>query len=164
MHSWFDLWTLDLNGPEDAKGIRKAGELITTMLDEEIASSGIPASRVILGGFSQGGALAVHTAMKYHKRLAGIVALSCWLPLHKEYPAAALEANRDIPLIQCHGDKDFVVPFKWGQLSSEIIKSFNSNSEFKVYKEVAHSSSEEVSMIKLYDVRLLNHLFLGFHQ
>lgn len=87
MPSWFDLKTLDANGPEDEEGIRKATEGIHALINSEI-EAGIDASRIILGGFSQGGALALYSGMVYPKKLGGIMALSCWLPLHKSFPAA----------------------------------------------------------------------------
>uniref|UniRef100_T1L506 palmitoyl-protein hydrolase n=1 Tax=Tetranychus urticae TaxID=32264 RepID=T1L506_TETUR len=70
MPSWFDLMTLTHNGPEDAEGIAN--------------KHNIPAERILLGGFSQGGALSLHTGLRYSKPLAGILAFSCWLPLHKD--------------------------------------------------------------------------------
>lgn len=145
MPSWFDLTTLDISGPEDEKGIKKAAESITKMLDEEQSSSGIASNRILLGGFSQGGALALHTGLRYPKQLAGLAGLSCWVPLHKQYPAEASAANKDIPILQCHGDSDHIVPFVWGQMTSNILKELAPQSEFKVYKGLAHSSSDQVT-------------------
>lgn len=87
MPSWFDLKTLDIGGPEDEEGIKAASKQVHTMIDNEV-KSGIPASRILIGGFSQGGALALYAALNYPERLAGVVALSCWLPIHKGFPAA----------------------------------------------------------------------------
>lgn len=87
MPSWFDLKTLDANGPEDEDGIKRATELIHKMIDDEV-KEGIAPHRIVLGGFSQGGALALYSALIYPKPLAGVMALSCWLPLHKTFPAA----------------------------------------------------------------------------
>jgi len=143
MPSWFDLITLDANGKEDAKGIAKAGESIQKMLDDEQSKSGIRSNRIILGGFSQGGGLALHSALRYPKPLAGILALSCWLPLHKDYPGVLNSANKDIHLLQCHGEADHIVPVKWGEMSSNIIKQLSSKSDFKKYRGLAHSSNDE---------------------
>ncbi|KAK6630838.1 hypothetical protein RUM43_013502 [Polyplax serrata] len=142
MPSWFDLKTLDANGPEDEEGIRKATEGIHALINSEI-EAGIDASRIILGGFSQGGALALYSGMVYPKKLGGIMALSCWLPLHKSFPAAVVGENAQVPIIQCHGDCDPIVQYKWGQMTASYLKSFATDVEFKTYRGMMHSSSEE---------------------
>ncbi|XP_050441253.1 acyl-protein thioesterase 1 isoform X2 [Adelges cooleyi] len=141
MPSWFDLFTLDESGPEDESGIKEAAKVVHKMIDREIETSNVPSSRIALGGFSQGGALALYSAFTYPKPLAGIMALSCWVPLHKTFPAAAI-GNKDVPIIQCHGDCDPIVPLKWGQLSASILKSFAKNIELKTYRGLMHSSSD----------------------
>ncbi|XP_049859659.1 acyl-protein thioesterase 2 isoform X2 [Schistocerca gregaria] len=141
MPSWFDLRTLDANGPEDEEGIKRATELVHGMIEQEV-KAGIPSNRIVLGGFSQGGALALYSALKFPKPLAGVIALSCWLPLHKQFPAAAV-ANKDIPYIQCHGDCDPIVPYKWGQMTASLLKQFLRQIEFKTYRGMMHSSSDE---------------------
>lgn len=87
MPSWFDLKTLDINGPEDEAGILRATENIHSLISTEI-KGGIPSNRIMLGGFSQGGALALHAALTFPQPLAGVMALSCWLVRHKAFPAA----------------------------------------------------------------------------
>lgn len=85
MPSWFDLKTLDISGPEDEAGIKAAAKMVHEMVTKEI-HDGIPASRIMLGGFSQGGALALYSALTYAEPLAGVMALSCWLPLYNTFP------------------------------------------------------------------------------
>jgi lysophospholipase-2 len=87
--SRFDLRTLDANGPEDEEGIRRATELVHSMIEQEI-KGGIASNRIVIGGFSQGGALALYSALLFPKPLAGVIALSCWLPLHKQFPAVSV--------------------------------------------------------------------------
>ncbi|XP_026817282.1 acyl-protein thioesterase 1-like [Rhopalosiphum maidis] len=141
MPSWFDLFTLDESGPEDDEGIKKAAKIVHSLIDREIETYNIPSSRIALGGFSQGGALALYSAFTYDKPLAGVMALSCWIPLHKTFPAAAI-SNKDMPIMQCHGDCDPIVPLKWGQLTASILKSFAKNTELKTYRGLMHSSSD----------------------
>lgn len=141
MPSWFDLKTLDIGGPEDEPGIRAARDDIHGMINKEV-SAGIPANRIVLGGFSQGGALALYSALTYEQPLAGVVALSCWLPLHKQFPDAKVSSD-DVPIFQAHGDYDPVVPYKFGQLSASLLKSFMKNVTFKTYSGLSHSSSDE---------------------
>jgi lysophospholipase II len=80
MPSWFNIFSLELSGPEDEEGIKEAAKSVHGMVNNEI-NAGIPAERIILGGFSQGGALALYSALTYPKRLGGVIGLSCWLPL-----------------------------------------------------------------------------------
>lgn len=141
MPSWFDLYTLDESGPEDECGINKAAKVVHSLIDNEIQNSSIPSTRIAIGGFSQGGALALYSAFTYDKPLAGVMALSCWIPLHKSFPAAAV-GNKDLPVLQCHGDCDPIVPLKWGQLTASILKSFDKNTELKTYRGLMHCSSD----------------------
>jgi len=136
--SWFDLLSLDASGPEDEEGIKKAASLINGIIDEEI-KSGIPAERIMIGGFSQGGALALYVALTSTLQLGGVVALSCWLPLHKQF---AGKPAIGIPCFQAHGDCDPIVPYRWGQMSASMLKQLMSNHNFKTYKGMMHSSSE----------------------
>lgn len=85
----FDLRSLDSTGPEDEEGIRKAAEMVHSLVAEEVAA-GIPTTRIVLGGFSQGGALAMYSALTFPEPLAGIIALSAWLPLHQKFPAVSI--------------------------------------------------------------------------
>lgn len=145
MNSWFDLLTLAPDGKEDQKGILAACNTVMQMVADEETKSGIPTKRIAIGGFSQGGGLAVHTGLRYPKPLAGVLALSAWLPLHKDYPGAASEANKNIPMLQCHGDADVIVPYPWGSRSASLISSFNPQHEFKTYPGMGHSSCNQVN-------------------
>lgn len=143
MPSWFDLYSLDIAGKEDLEGIRAAAKKVHALIDKEVAD-GVPANRVVLGGFSQGGALALYSGLTYAKKLAGVVSLSCWLPDHKNFPKlVAGNPNLDTPILQCHGDCDPVVPFKWGQMTSSVLKTIVKNITFKSYSGLQHSSSPE---------------------
>lgn len=141
MPSWFDLKTLDVSGPEDEDGIKKASQNVHSMIQSEL-SAGIPANRIVVGGFSQGGALALYAALTFPQRLGGVIALSCWLPLHKQFPNSKTSPD-DVPIFQAHGDFDPVVPYKFGQLSASLLKSFMKNVTFKTYGGLSHSSSDE---------------------
>lgn len=141
MPSWFDLKTLDISGPEDAEGIRKASQNLHTLINSEI-SAGIESERIIVGGFSQGGALALYSALTFPKPLGGVISLSCWLPLHKQFPGLKISPD-SIPIFQAHGDFDPVVPYKFGQLSASLLKTFMTNVTFKTYSGLSHSSSDE---------------------
>lgn len=155
MPAWFDLKSLDPSGPEDEKGIEKSKAVVDKLIEDEI-KNGIEPSRIVLGGFSQGGALSLYTMLTNKHKIGGLVALSCWLPLHKKFPGSAVAENRDVPCLQVHGDCDPVVPYRWGQLTSTTLKAFMGNHEFKTYKGLAHTSSAaEMQDIKDFLLQLL---------
>lgn len=141
MNSWFDLKTLDISGPEDEAGIKDATKLVHGIINSEI-KSGIASNRIMLGGFSQGGALALYAGLTMSEPLGGIIAFSCWLPLHRTFPDAKLTPS-EVPVFQCHGDCDPVVPYKMGQMSASIIKSFMKDATFTSYRGMSHSSSAD---------------------
>ncbi|XP_035230864.1 acyl-protein thioesterase 2-like [Stegodyphus dumicola] len=154
MPSWFDLRSLDADGPEDEEGIKRASEAVFQMIANE-EEKGIPSHRIALGGFSQGGALALYSALRCTKPLAGVVALSCWLPLYKQFPVAAV-GNLDIPVLQCHGELDTVVPYKWGKMTHELLKTFMTNVELKTFNGLCHTSCEtEMNEVKVFLERIL---------
>ncbi|XP_003697332.1 acyl-protein thioesterase 2 [Apis florea] len=140
MPSWFDLRSLEPSGPEDEEGIRRAAEMVHSLIAEEVAA-GIPTKRIVLGGFSQGGALAIYSALTFPEPLAGIIALSAWLPLHQKFPGS--NRNKNTPLLQCHGDCDPIVPYRWGQLTASVLKQFMTQTEFKTYRGMMHASCDE---------------------
>ncbi|KAG9511400.1 Acyl-protein thioesterase 1, partial [Fragariocoptes setiger] len=149
MNSWFDLRGLSASDPEDDVGIKKAAKDIHNEI-ESLVKSGIPHDRIIVGGFSQGGALALYASLTYPKTLAGVVGLSCWIPLHKDFPGAANSANLTTPIFQGHGDADCIVPLIWGQASRDKLKTFlKDNYTFKVYNGLGHSiCDQEIKDVK----------------
>jgi len=144
MPSWFDLKSLDPSGPEDEAGVKAAAAYVNTLIEAEVAA-GIPSERIVVGGFSQGGALALYTALTTPHRLAGVVGLSCWMPLHRSLAALSPAAvvNRDIPFLQAHGDMDPTVPCLWGQMTAQLLGQILTKHEFKVYKGLMHSSNDD---------------------
>ncbi|XP_036377298.1 acyl-protein thioesterase 1 isoform X2 [Megalops cyprinoides] len=142
MPSWFDIIGLSPDADEDESGIKQAAENIKALIDQEV-KNGIPSHRIVLGGFSQGGALSLYTALTTQQKLAGVVALSCWLPLRSSFPqAAANSCNKDMHVLQCHGEADPLVPLVFGCLTVEKLKSVvnPTNVNFKTYPRMPHSS------------------------
>jgi len=140
MPAWFDLVSLDPQSAEDEAGIKKSVKEVEKLIAAEI-SRGIPAERIVIGGFSQGGALALYTGLSTVHKLAGIVVLSTWFPLHKTMQSVV--RNLDVPVLHCHGDCDPLVPYKWGQMTSTLLKRVLERHEFKTYKGIGHSSCPE---------------------
>uniref|UniRef100_A0A8I3X249 Acyl-protein thioesterase 1 n=1 Tax=Callithrix jacchus TaxID=9483 RepID=A0A8I3X249_CALJA len=144
----FDIIGLSPDSQEDEPGIKQAAENIKALIDQEV-KNGIPSNRIILGGFSQGGALSLYTALTMQQKLAGVTALSCWLPLRASFPQGPINgANRDISILQCHGDCDPLVPLMFGSLTVEKLKTLvnPANVTFKTYEGMMHSSCQQEMM------------------
>ncbi|KAI9581246.1 hypothetical protein GQX74_013833 [Glossina fuscipes] len=141
MPSWFDIKQLDMSGTENEESLLAATSTIHELVDNEIGK-GVPSTRIVLGGFSQGGALALYAALTYTKPLAGIIGLSTWLPVHQKFPNAKRNSNT-IPIFQAHGDIDPVVRYNYGQLTAKILESFMENVTFHTYHGLMHSGSDQ---------------------
>lgn len=94
-----DIIGLDMSTEEDRKGLDDSAIRVKSMIEAEI-SGGISADRIVVGGFSQGGALALHLGLRSSHKLAGCVAFSAWVPLHKDYPQALSETSKSLPILQ----------------------------------------------------------------
>ncbi|MBZ3882969.1 Transcription elongation factor A protein 1 [Sciurus carolinensis] len=146
MPSWFDIIGLSPDSQEDEPGIKQAAESVKALIDQEV-KNGIPSNRIILGGFSQGGALSLYTALTMQQKLAGVTALSCWLPLRASFPQHPISGpNRDISVLQCHGDCDPLVPLMFGSLTVEKLKTLvnPANVTFKIYEGMMHCSCQQL--------------------
>lgn len=111
MPAWYDIFTLDIAGNQDTSGIRAAETMLVELIEAEIAR-GIAAERIVLAGFSQGGAIALQTALRYPKTLAGVLALSTYLPLAECVDSEKSTANLGLPVFMAHGRSDTVIPFQ----------------------------------------------------
>jgi phospholipase/carboxylesterase len=116
MRAWYDIVNPGFLDPEDADGIAASRQAVETLLARE-AQRGIPPGRTVLAGFSQGGAIALHTALRHAQSLAGVLALSTYLPLAERLAAEASEANRKVPIFMAHGHFDPVIPLRLGEAS-----------------------------------------------
>ncbi|XP_065751755.1 acyl-protein thioesterase 1 isoform X3 [Phocoena phocoena] len=154
----FDIIGLSPDSQEDETGVKQAAERVKALIDQEV-KNGIPSNRIILGGFSQGGALSLYTALTTQQKLAGVTALSCWLPLRASFPQGPISGvNRDISILQCHGDSDPLVPLMFGSLTAERLKTLvnPANVTFKTYGGMMHSSCQQEMMdIKQFIDKLL---------
>lgn len=109
MRAWYDIKTLGGSWVEDVAGIRESAGVVEQLIAGELAR-GIVAERIVLAGFSQGGAIALQTGLRHSARLAGILALSTYLPLSDSVAGEASAANRKTPILMCHGVQDPVIP------------------------------------------------------
>ena len=120
MRAWYDIVGLNRTGPQDTPGIHASAARIGALLDAEIAS-GIASTKLILAGFSQGCAMALHTGLRFHQALGGIAALSGYLPVESTLAAEASAANRQLPILMVHGTADPVLPHAMGAHSRDLL-------------------------------------------
>jgi len=140
MRAWYDVKWGDLEGrtkQADETGIRESQRAIERLIDREI-ERGIAAGDVVLAGFSQGGAMALQTGLRHRGKLAGVMALSTYLPLHESVGKEAAADNRKIPVFMAHGTQDGVVPYEMGTRSRDLLVQQGYEVEWHEYP-MAHS-------------------------
>jgi phospholipase/carboxylesterase len=132
MRAWYDIKTLTAEGRADEAGIRESAARLGGLIEDERAL-GIAAGRIVIAGFSQGGALALHAALRHPEPLAGILALSSYLPLQALLAAELAEANRQTPILMCHGQYDPVLPLALGVAACNWLRAAGYRVEWKEY-------------------------------
>jgi len=132
MRSWYDIKSMDLHNRADLEGVLASEKLVKGLIQEQI-DSGIPAEKIILAGFSQGGVLSLFTALRFEHSLAGILALSCYLPTADKLPEQCHSANADTPILQNHGERDGVVPISAGKIGNDLLNAAKYNVTWKSY-------------------------------
>lgn len=149
MPAWYDILTLggSLRDNEDERGIRQSAALIEALIARE-EERGVPASRVVLAGFSQGGAMALYVGTRYAKSLAGIVALSAYEVLPGTRQAEAQDANKLTPLLVCHGEHDPMVPWQGGRMLYETYSKDGRPAEWHTFPMEHQVCTEEIEVIR----------------
>ncbi|GMR08140.1 MAG: alpha/beta hydrolase [Gammaproteobacteria bacterium] len=120
MPAWYDIVSQDFYQQQDQVGIERSGEQLRALIRRE-RDAGIAAKHIILAGFSQGGAIVLHTGLRYPHRLGGIMALSTYLPLADSLEAEAHAANKDVPIFMAQGTEDPVVPPILAENSKDLL-------------------------------------------
>jgi phospholipase/carboxylesterase len=146
MRAWYDILGFDRRAKEDSAGIRASAVAVAELVDREI-ERGLSSDRIVLAGFSQGGAIALHTALREPRRLAGVLALSTYLPLAATLASERNAANAAIPLFMAHGTDDPVLPLELAENSRRALEAFGYSVDWHAYP-MAHSvCMEEVGAI-----------------
>lgn len=138
MPAWYDILGLKENSLEDAAGINDGLMALNRLIEEEL-QRGIPPERIILVGFSQGGALALHCGLRYHLGLGGIIGLSTYLPLADTLVAENNPANRHTPIMLAHGADDDLLPPTFGQTAANTLINQGYKVDWLLYPRLAHS-------------------------
>ena len=146
MRAWYDILGFDRHAKEDVGGIRASATAVGQLIEREI-ERGMPSERIVLAGFSQGGAIALHTALRESRPLAGVLALSTYLPLVTSLASERSAANAGVPIFMAHGTSDSVLPFALGESSRRALEALGYVVDWHSYS-MAHSVClEEVSAI-----------------
>jgi phospholipase/carboxylesterase len=144
MRAWYDIRALAGVRREDEAGVRQSARQIEALLERE-RQRGVAPRRLVLAGFSQGGAMALHVGLRYPERLAGVMALSSYLPLADTLAAEAAPANRDVPIFWAHGVHDPMIPLAMAELGRQQVAALGYAIEWHQYA-IPHSvSAEEIA-------------------
>ena len=155
MRAWYDIYGLTPISREDETGISESQAAINALITKEI-NRGIAPERIVLAGFSQGGAIALHAALRYPQRLAGVLALSTYLPLKDKLTAEKSIANQTIPIFMAHGVDDDIITMERCQDSLADLQAQNYQIDWHEYP-MAHSvCMAEIADIQLFLSTLLN--------
>lgn len=146
MRAWYDVLDLNSADRQDAKGICDSERRVRDYIRAE-NEAGIASQRIVIAGFSQGGAITLHTSLRYPEQLAGILALSTYVPLHDRLPAEALEANRQTPIMMCHGTYDPVLPIALGNASRDGLRTMGYSVAWHEYPMQHAVCAEEITAI-----------------
>jgi phospholipase/carboxylesterase len=146
MRAWYDVYGWGRDVPEDAAGIRASAAAVTRLIDREIERA-VPAERIVIAGFSQGGAIALHTALRESRRLAGVLALSTYLPLAGSLAVERTQANAAVPIFMAHGTEDAVLPLTLAEASRRLLEAQGYAIDWRVYAMGHTVSMEEIGAI-----------------
>ncbi|XP_005409335.1 PREDICTED: lysophospholipase-like protein 1 [Chinchilla lanigera] len=146
---WFDRFKISNDCPEHLESIDVMCQVLTELIDEEVRG-GISKSRILLGGFSMGGCMAMHLAYRNHRDVAGVFALSSFLNKASAVYQALQKNDDALPeLFQCHGTADELVLHSWGEETNLVLKSLGVNTKFRSFPNVYHEFSKpELEQLK----------------
>jgi phospholipase/carboxylesterase len=143
MPGWYDVKAMDLTAEEDAQGIQESEKILKDYIAQEI-ERGISAQHIILAGFSQGGAIALYTGLRYPETLAGVMALSSYLPLAETLEKQRHEANDLVPIFMAHGQHDPVILFAQAEQSYVLLEQLGYKVEFHDYRMEHQVCQDEI--------------------
>jgi phospholipase/carboxylesterase len=154
MRAWYDIRTLGAGLVEDTAGMAAASALVLGFLQRE-AELGIAHRRIVLAGFSQGGAMALHVGLRAPEALGGIIGLSTYLPLRERLATEASAANRATPILLCHGHDDAVLPFQLGELARDSLRALGYTVQWHAYPMGHQVCGEEIDAVAAWLTRVL---------
>ena len=154
MRAWYDISRLDRAANEDLAGFKDTDAKLRALIARE-QTRGIPANRIVLGGFSQGGAVSLYTGLRCTQQLAGLMALSCYLPLASSLVQERAPANAATPIFMAHGREDNVLSAALGRESRDFLVSLGYKVEWHDYPMAHTVCSQEITAIRDFLVGVL---------
>ncbi len=154
MRAWYDILGADLQKREDEGGLRQSQQLISDVIDHEVAR-GVAANRIVLGGFSQGCAMTLQTGLRYRERLAGLLGMSGYLPLATATDTERSDGNRLTPIFMAHGTLDPVIPIARARASHEALNTMGYDVEWHDYPMPHSVTMEEIADINRWLLKVL---------
>jgi len=154
MRAWYDIAAADLTNRADLAGVRESQGQLEALIERENAR-GMPSERIVLAGFSQGGAIALYTGLRHRGCLAGIMALSSYLIAPDKLAVEASAANRNVPIFMAHGTADPVVHFQWSEASKRMLEAAGYPVEWHSYRMEHSVCLEEVQAIGAWLTKVL---------
>lgn len=155
MRAWYDIAAADLNSRADLVGVRQSRSQLEELIERE-GARGMRSERIVVAGFSQGGAVALYTGLRHEDRLAGIMALSTYLIAPDRLGAESAAAGRAVPIFMAHGTADPVVRFEWGERSKRMLEEASYSVEWHSYRMEHSLCLEEVHAIGAWLKRVLS--------
>jgi phospholipase/carboxylesterase len=154
MRAWYDIVGADLARREDEKGLRASQAMVEQLIAQEKAR-GVPAERIVLAGFSQGCAMTLQTGLRHPEKLAGLMCLSGYVPLHTTIAAERHAANQSTPIFLVHGRGDQVIPIVRAEQSRDLLRTLGYDVEWHEYPMPHSVCQEEVDDIGAWLRRVL---------
>ena len=154
MRAWYDLYGLSMQDKQDEAGMREMQATIEALITQE-KSKGISAKNIVLAGFSQGGAMALFTALRHQEKLAGILALSTYVPLKQTLATETNKANANTPIFMAHGSFDTVITLDTCKISLDLLHSLHFAVQWHEYPMAHGVCDEEIQDIN----QFLNEIF-----
>jgi phospholipase/carboxylesterase len=146
MRAWYDIRENDFNERADIAGVKRSQAQVEALIAREKAR-GVTAQRIVLAGFSQGGAIALYAGLRHAERLAGIVALSTYVIAPAALASEGMSANRDVPIFMAHGTQDPVVQFRWAEASRQLLVAAGYDVEWRTYPMPHSAAPEEIEAV-----------------
>ncbi len=151
MRAWYDIVSLDAEGRADAAGVTESTAIVEALIAREI-ERGVAPDRIVIAGFSMGGAIVINTALHTAHRLAGLMALSTYIPIPSAVDSST--GSRDIPVFMAHGTFDPMLPLQWGQLSAQKLQESGFNIEWHDYAMAHAVCPDEIRDIREWLIRV----------
>ena len=152
--AWFGIPDGEVSGNMDLDGIESSVQHLRNLIQREL-DRGIPAERILLAGFSQGGTIALHAALGYEKRLAGVLAMSAYLPTSAALEQACRDVNREVPIMMAHGEQDPLIPIARVENARDALSRMGYTVEWYTYPMRHHVCIEELADIRKWLLEVL---------